>query len=97
MDEVRAGGEPISGGDDATMPMGEAAALLKISEQSVRRWIDDNEPTDDYPDRVPVADRERDARGRAVEGSWRRPYRSAVMRERARRRGQPASEHGPPG
>lgn len=69
------------------MEIAEAAALLGISEQSVRRWIDANEPDADSPDRVPVAERVRGEDGQPVSGRWRRPFRDAVVAE-ARRRGR---------
>lgn len=74
------------------MPIKDAAAMLGISEDSVRRWIDANEPDDGHPHRVPVA-----AGGRES-GQWRRPFRDAVLAEARRRRrlAEPGSEQAPP-
>lgn len=62
-----------------------AAAMLGVSEDSVRRWIDANEPDEEHPDRVPVA-RVRGLGGR-VGRRWRRPYRDAVEAEARRQSG----------
>lgn len=70
-------------GEWATMSMTEAAAEIGVSLDKVRRWIDDAETAG-----RPVAERERDERGRPVPRSWRRPYRRAVAEWKARRRGQ---------
>lgn len=74
------------------MPVKDAAALLGVSEDTVRRWIDANEPDAEHPDRVPVA-----AGGREA-GQWRRPFRDAVLAEARRRRriSEPGSEQAPP-
>lgn len=66
------------------MGVAEAAELLGVSEDWVRRWIDRNEPSGDHPDRVPVGE----VRGEdgAAERRWRRPFRDAVEAEVARRR-----------
>jgi hypothetical protein len=69
------------------MSMADAARLLNMSENSVRRWIDANEPTAEHPDRVPVAERPR-GDGGPVKGRHRRPYVDAVEAEVRRRRGQ---------
>jgi hypothetical protein len=74
------------------MGIGEAARLLGVSEDWVRRWIDANEPDPESPDpavrgRVPVAERVRDDGG-PVPRRWRRPYRDAVEAEARRRRGE---------
>jgi len=63
-----------------------AAEVLGVSEDWVRRWIDANEPTEDHPDRVPVA-KVRGSLGR-VGRRWRRPYRDAVEAEARRQRGE---------
>lgn len=67
------------------MPIAEAAKLLGVSQDTVRRWIDANEPSAEHPDRVPVAERARQAGG-PVAGAWRRPFRDAVLAEARRRR-----------
>lgn len=76
------------------MPVKDAAALMGVSEDTVRRWIDANEPDAEHPDRVPVAERTRGSAG-PVAGSWRRPFRDAVLAE-ARRRGRPVPGGGGP-
>lgn len=76
------------------MGVAEAAELLGVSEDWVRRWIDRNEPNADHPDRVPVGE----VRGEdgAAERRWRRPYRDAVEAEVARRRpGRPGGDASP--
>lgn len=65
-----------------TMSMTEAAELVGVSVDSVRRYIDEQEASG-----VPVAERDRDERGRPREGSWRRPYVDAMRAWRDRRRG----------
>jgi DNA-binding transcriptional regulator YdaS (Cro superfamily) len=75
--------------------MAEAARLLNVSEASVRRWIDANEPTPEHPERVPVAERSR-ADGGPVKGRHRRPYADAVEAEVRRRRGQGVAGAGEP-
>jgi transposase len=76
------------------MGIAQAAARLGISEQSVRRWIDDNEPDAEHPDRVPVAERPRVESGPEAR-RWRRPYRDAVEAEAGRRQVPWPSEQGP--
>lgn len=70
-----------------TMTMAEAAEVVGVSIDSVRRWIDEAEAGG-----RPVAERERDEQGRPVPGSWRRPYRDAVEAWKRRRQGQSAGE-----
>lgn len=65
-----------------TMTMAEAAELVGVSMDTVRRWVDDAEAAG-----RPVAERERDERGLVRAGSWRRPYRAEVEAWRRRRRG----------
>lgn len=72
-------------GERATMSIAEAAAEVGVSQDTVRRWVDDAETAG-----RPVAERERDEHGRAVPGSWRRPYRSEVEAWKRRRRGPAA-------
>jgi hypothetical protein len=67
------------------MGVTEAAALLGVSEDWVRRWIDRNEPDAEHPQRVPVGEVRGDQG--AAERRWRRPFRDAVLDE-ARRRGR---------
>lgn len=77
------------------MGVGEAARLLGVSHDWVRRWIDANEPDAEHPDRVPVAARARTAEG-PVAGAWRRPYRDAVQAEADRRSGKRQGRDTPP-
>src|SRR3954471_10989368 len=77
--------------DRPTMGMAEAAARLNLSENSVRRWVEEHE----LPGMTPVAERPRDGRGRPIPGKWRKPYVDAVEAERRRRRGDPVGEHSP--
>ena len=77
------------------MEIGEAARLLGVSQDWVRRWIDAHEPDAEHPDRVPVAARARTASG-PVKGAWRRPYRDAVEDEARRRSGKWQGRAAPP-
>lgn len=63
------------------MSMKEAAALVGVSQDTVRRWIDEADAAG-----RPVADRERDEHGQAVAGRHRRPYRDEVEAWARRRR-----------
>lgn len=63
------------------MSIAEAAAEVGVSQDTVRRWVDDAEAAG-----RPVAERERDEQGRAIPGRHRRPYRDAVEAWARRRR-----------
>ena len=79
-----------SDGDDRgrpTMSMAEAAKVVGLSQETVRRWVDDAETRGE-----PVAERERDEQGQVVQGSWRRPYRDEVVAWARRRRPAAAGE-----
>lgn len=71
------------------MSMTEAADLVGVSVDSVRRYVDEQEAAGN-----PVAARDRDAQGRPREGSWRRPYVDAMQAWRDRRRGLVANGAG---
>ncbi|MEU7591189.1 helix-turn-helix domain-containing protein [Micromonospora sp. NPDC049230] len=64
------------------MSISEAAATVGVSVETVRRWIDKADK-----DGEPVAARERDEHGRAIPGTWRKPYRDAVEAWAQRREG----------
>lgn len=68
-------------GERSTMSMAEAAELVGVSQDTVRRYVDDAEAAG-----RPVAERDRDEHGRARQGSWRRPYRDEMEGWRRRRR-----------
>lgn len=83
---VDEGSAQVGEGRRQVMGIRAAARLMGVSEDTVRRWIDANEPSRDHPDRVPVAERARKGGG-PIAGRWRRPFRDAVEEEAARRRG----------
>lgn len=64
------------------MSMAEAAALVGVSQDTVRRYVDEQEAAG-----TPVAERDRDERGRPKPLSWRRPYLSAMQAWKDRRAG----------
>ncbi len=64
------------------MSMTEAAALVGVSMDKVRRYIDEREAAGE-----PVAVRDRDEHGRPRDGAWRRPYRDSMEAWRDQRRG----------
>ncbi len=66
-----------------TMSVREAALLIGVSDDTVRLWVDRAEV-----DGTPVAVRERDALGRPVPGTHRRPYVDAVEEWARRRAGE---------
>lgn len=65
------------------MSMAEAAELVGVSVDSVRRYVDEAEDRG-----AAVAERDRDEHGRVRPGSWRRPYRDAMEAWKRRRQGQ---------
>lgn len=67
------------------MSMAEAAELVGVSMDTVRRFVDGAEARGES-----VAERDRDERGLVRAGSWRRPYRDAMEAWRRRRQGQVA-------